>query len=348
MSEDEDFVARHEERQRQINAEFEAAGAAMTLPAALRNGVGINQIARTASRQLAASNDVREVRELAEQLESFATIVAETTRNRNAINQIAAPMLDSVVKAGRMLRAMAENGQRQHRGGNRRGSNSRRDSLVPSLRQLGFSWSRASRWQLAAQLPDCEREKYQAEVLASDDGILTIAGLVRAAEVWLLGHRLDPDAPSTWRQKLRSGGKAVIKEVTKPETIARAYNMMANQQPEQKLQLMLALAMDLRAANICFTDPHPFGEPWHPIQEGDELIPGWDLQEGETGFVIERGYWTLILALMEGEQSVQGVLEQLMALPFDKHRSFLENLMAGKSIAAADLIAVRPRHQVRD
>jgi hypothetical protein len=67
-----------------------------------------------------------------------------------------ARVIEGIVKAGRMLREMAERGERDSAGGDRVSEKAKSRGAI-MLKDLGFTRNRASRWQLAAMLPDKER-----------------------------------------------------------------------------------------------------------------------------------------------------------------------------------------------
>ena len=121
-----------------------------------------------------------DVKRLVDRLAKVKTVVAAVTGDRDKINRIALPMIEGIVKGGLMLLEMAERGERHSgRGGDRRSNNA---ALLDRLRDLGLTGPRAQRWQLAAMLPSEARAALCEKVLATDDGILSLADLVRAAK----------------------------------------------------------------------------------------------------------------------------------------------------------------------
>jgi hypothetical protein len=62
-------------------------------------------------------------------------------------------MVRAAVLGGRLLRKMAEAGERQTGGGDKK-SPRHREGVIPNLNDLGFSPARASRWQIAGDLGD--------------------------------------------------------------------------------------------------------------------------------------------------------------------------------------------------
>ena len=72
-----------------------------------------------------------------------------------------------LLMGGRLLKAMAEAGERANRG-----RQTSHGETFATLADLGFSRSRASRWQIAAELPDDLREAYDMReaFLAGDEG----------------------------------------------------------------------------------------------------------------------------------------------------------------------------------
>ena len=110
----------------------------------------ITQIADAAGRELAATDDVVELNRLALDLTDFKAEVAGVTKDRDKINKVGLPLLKTQVKLGRALRRMAETGERQARGNN----SALNERGVPSLSDIGFTSSRAQRYQIAGIVPD--------------------------------------------------------------------------------------------------------------------------------------------------------------------------------------------------
>jgi hypothetical protein len=158
--------------------------------------VAIATVADEAARKLSTLDDVVGLRLLVEDLGKWRRIAAEVTKKREDINRISEPMVEAIVKAGRMLREAAEKGERHSgRGGDRKSTAA---AAVDRLTDLGFTDHRARRWQLAALLPDAEREALRQKALDSDDVIWCLAILLRAAKDHL-GKQQQRDSvePST-------------------------------------------------------------------------------------------------------------------------------------------------------
>lgn len=312
------------------------------LPAALvpiiKQHGGSKQLANAASRRLDSLTDVRDVRHLADELERVRKIVGEVTGQRNDINEIASTMLEAVVKAGGMLLDMAARGERRKRADGRPEVSQR--ERLPTLRTLGFSTARAARWQIAAKLPDAERHKYKAEVLASDDGLLSIAGLVRRAEAWLVLHQIDEDNVQAARKKWRAG-EAVPQDIAKKEKAARAYELVRSEPDDAKLLLILTLLADLKGATICERRDGPFDDYFELKLEDDSGVLEDDLcllWDGDC--LMEVGsYWAFVRTLIanESDEHMERVLANMMSIPSNKRPSFLRNLLSKRPIMPEQL-----------
>ena len=143
----------------------------------------IRDVEQIADHALATTTDLGELRFLADELKGVRDSVAAATRDRDKINRIAVKLLRTQRAAGQELTRMREAGERHPRGGDQ--AKLRGATSIPTLSDLGFVRSRAWRWQLAGMLPSDLYEQYERETLESDDGIVVLAGAVRAAKLWL-------------------------------------------------------------------------------------------------------------------------------------------------------------------
>jgi N6-adenosine-specific RNA methylase IME4 len=141
----------------------------------------VQEIADVASNAIAQNNDdPSALGEIERRLGKIKRIVGEVTGKRVDINRIAVPMVRAAVTGGRLLAKMAETGERQTGGGDKR-SPLHGEGVKPNLADLGFSSARASRWQLAGWLDDGLIEAAREKVLDSDDEIWGLNHVLRAA-----------------------------------------------------------------------------------------------------------------------------------------------------------------------
>jgi N6-adenosine-specific RNA methylase IME4 len=141
----------------------------------------VQEIADAASDAIAQNNDdPATLREIERRLGKIKKIVGEVTGKRLDINRIAVPMVRAAVTGGRLLAKMAETGERATGHGDQK-SASHRARPIQTLAELGFTWSRASRWQLAGGLPDDLIEAAQQRVLDADDEVWGLNHVLRAA-----------------------------------------------------------------------------------------------------------------------------------------------------------------------
>jgi len=159
-------------------------------------------VAEAGERALAETTDVRKIKHLADALNRAKNIVSEVTGKRVDINRLAKPWLQSIRKGGRILREMAETGERAGPGGDHGNQYAppSHGARVPNLDQLGFTYSRASRWQTASDLPENEFEALSEKIENSDDGILAFAALMAAAKAWIAEHAPIPKPGPLWAQ----------------------------------------------------------------------------------------------------------------------------------------------------
>lgn len=139
------------------------------------------QIAEAGERAIAKSRDVRELREIEATLGKLKRIVAEVTGKRVDVNRIAVPMVRAAVKGGRLLTEMAAKGERAGKGNRKQMSHGATFATLP---ELGFSRSRASRWQLAGEFPDEMFKALEKQVNESDDELWSLSHVWRAARHW--------------------------------------------------------------------------------------------------------------------------------------------------------------------
>jgi SAM-dependent methyltransferase len=165
------------------------------------------------------------------------------TGKRTDINKIAVPMIKAMVKGGRILKAMGEAGERQSGHGDQK-SVSHRATPIPTLTDLGFSRSRASRWQTAGIVPDDQLAALIDDIVETDDAILTNACVITA-------------------------GTAIIKQQADDELLAR-FNAIKSDLP---LDLHVGDFRDLSpkviadgTVDLVFTDP-PYDDDSIPLFE---------------------------------------------------------------------------------
>jgi len=131
----------------------------------------IQELADAGTNAVAATNDVRELRELSDRLGKIKKIVGTVTSNRVDINKIAVPMVKAAVKGGRLLSAMDLAGRPKKR------------SPRVTISQLGFTKQRSSKWQLAGEMSDEQIEAAKDRILQLDDEIWGLNFLLRAARL---------------------------------------------------------------------------------------------------------------------------------------------------------------------
>jgi hypothetical protein len=96
----------------------------------------------------------------------FPSVPREYDRRADSIvAKLAVPMVAAAVKGGRMLTDMWEKGERERGGGSRSPSHGER--VIPTLKDLGFSFSRASRWTTAGLVPDETLQELRESCLES-------------------------------------------------------------------------------------------------------------------------------------------------------------------------------------
>lgn len=156
-----------------LRAELAEAKAEKSLPR-LQRVIGAATVAAEAQRRVAR---------LADGEGSPAEIVDAA---REGSRQAATVQLEATAAAGRLLREMAESGQRQAHGQagarfmNQASSLEAKSELPPSLADLGVPHANASRWQKVGAVSDEIREEYVEKASAEDQDI-TVAGLLRYA-----------------------------------------------------------------------------------------------------------------------------------------------------------------------
>jgi hypothetical protein len=153
-----------------------------------RGGIDVEATANTVSTKLETLTDIRDIDRFAKEANRIKNIVGEATGRRTDINKIARPWLKSIVKGGRILQEMAETGKREGRGGDRK---SKSHGAILKLDDLGFTLSRAARWQIAGQLPDDQRDALFDKIENSNEGILTFSVLMKAAAAYVSEQRRD-------------------------------------------------------------------------------------------------------------------------------------------------------------
>jgi N6-adenosine-specific RNA methylase IME4 len=120
--------------------------------------------------------DVKDVRDRAAAAEAYA----REAKNRELMDHAVEVRLTAERKAGEMLREMAERGEREGRGGDRR-SKSRETTLV-SLADLGLTKHQSARWQKLAELDDGAFLERLAEARAAAWAAIELTAAERQAE----------------------------------------------------------------------------------------------------------------------------------------------------------------------
>jgi hypothetical protein len=146
-------------------------------------GIDVDATAKAASKQLETLTDVRDIDRFAGNVNKLKKIVGELTGKPAEINKLARPWLKAIVKCGRTLKKMSEDGERRTRGDTSLQRQSSRllhnvtteaSELPPTLKELGFARPRAARWQLAGELPDDLRDEFFSKTENRNEGILTL------------------------------------------------------------------------------------------------------------------------------------------------------------------------------
>lgn len=153
-----------------------------------KHEINVDDIASKAKRDVEEAVDVETLREIEERTGKWKRIVAEVTGKRDDINKLADPMVKAAVKGGRMLTKMLKSGERKGEG---RPKLSHSAIVFPGLKQLGFSLSRASRWQLAGLVNDRTIEDIHRSCLATDDALWSLSPLVTEGKLIAIQNRRD-------------------------------------------------------------------------------------------------------------------------------------------------------------
>jgi hypothetical protein len=139
---------------------------------------GLNQLLLydMARRTLADALDVDEVKDIRDKALAMQ-IYAQQAKDRRLIDAATDLKLRAEIRVGELLAEMAERGERQKPGDDRRGvdSSAARPSM-PTLKDLGLTKSQSSRWQKLAALSPAEQEKAIALAKGKAAGVIDHAG----------------------------------------------------------------------------------------------------------------------------------------------------------------------------
>ena len=103
---------------------------------------------------------VDEVKDIRDRAMALA-VYAKQARNYDVERKATDIRIRAEVRAGELLREMAQKGERQKAGDNQQGSN--KAELPPALAQLGISRKQSSDWQRVANIPETTRQAYLAQ-----------------------------------------------------------------------------------------------------------------------------------------------------------------------------------------
>jgi phage N-6-adenine-methyltransferase len=131
-----------------------------------------------ARRALEAASSIDEIKRVRDQAEALRLYVKQQGESHEMQNDIAEIKLRAERRAGELLREMAETGQRNGQGGDRK---SKLDDQTLKLSDMGISKFLSHRWQTEAAIPEPVFEQYIAEQ-KSDGQELTSAGLYRLGQ----------------------------------------------------------------------------------------------------------------------------------------------------------------------
>ncbi len=146
-----------------------------TCHAALAEAHALPDVRRVVEAATVAAVAARRVAKLAASSPTAGKLVEAAN---DAANDAAALRIEAQAKAGELLRAMAERGERDLGGGGDRRSRSR--AATVNLAALGVTKSESSHWQQVAAIAVDVRQAYVAKTRAAR-GEVTTAGLLRAA-----------------------------------------------------------------------------------------------------------------------------------------------------------------------
>lgn len=132
-----------------------------------------------ANRLLAECKTVPEAKYYHDMAEAGRQFARMNHLGLEAVNNAAEFKLRTERRLGDLLKQMAENGERETRGGDRKSKQSP-DASTLMLNDIGVSKNQSSRWQTMAEVPEEQFEKFVAETKA-DKAELTSAGVIRLA-----------------------------------------------------------------------------------------------------------------------------------------------------------------------
>lgn len=141
-----------------------------------------------ARRALAEAQTIDEIKDIMDKAEALRLYAKKAKKGLEAQNQCADIKIQAEMKAGALLKEMELN----NGGRPQNPSHAARGLDVPTIADLGLSYSQSSRWQLAAELPEEAYEQYKAEC-AETEQELTSAGVRRKAQA--LRRPEPPETP---------------------------------------------------------------------------------------------------------------------------------------------------------
>jgi len=123
----------------------------------------------TASRALAACHDLGEIKRIRDQAEAIRQYVKAHQLGQTAQNEAADIKLRAERRAGELLKQTDRN----------KGAAVKRGDIVsPRLSEIGVTKKQSERWQVEAEVPEPEFERYVAETKAAGEE-LTSRGLLQ-------------------------------------------------------------------------------------------------------------------------------------------------------------------------
>lgn len=124
----------------------------------------------------------------------------EHSDRKDLQNKLAELKIEAACRGGELLRQMKKRGERM-KGGERTDLTEFHDETrLQALADLGFTKTKAHRWQLIARLPKEKREDFKKRELAKEDGEYIEAGLYRHAKAFFREKQEEPlIIPGTYR-----------------------------------------------------------------------------------------------------------------------------------------------------